>query len=135
MKRLIFLLAICLIGFVGMSNGVQDEQRAAQPDAVSFYQQTLTLISHPAIGVNAVTVIVDLPFNAIVPELAVDLADYGAYVLSEAVIKPPGTPANFQATNNRYNENARDWVTHRSFLCEKTSFLLMNFVMSPNAFY
>lgn len=134
MKRLIFLLAICLIGFAGMSKGIVDNQRTTLPDVVSIDQSSDVI----SLAIHTTTVIdyVDLPFTAIVPALAIDYADFGTFVRSHAVIKPPGAFTNQQATANlcRFNKNARNWLTHRSHLSQKISFLLRNVIVTSTPF-
>lgn len=133
MKQFIYMLVFCLIGFTGMSKGVETEKQLRPPElgCIDF-----------DIGINSLAIesqvfIVDycLPLIAVVPELAVNFADCSTYVLPEAVIKPPGTLAEIQETTTKsYFKSARDWVTHRSHLSKKTTFLLNNYVISPNEF-
>ena len=132
MKRLIFLLALITFGFAGMSMGNMNNLQAAPPDVVCINNDIGT--NSPAIHVTSVVVVVDAPFIAIVPMLAVDLAYESAYIEREAVIKPPGTLTNNQAKSNILYCNARDWVTHRSNLSERISFMLTNFLTTPTAF-
>ena len=132
MKNIFFLLALCFFSFTAISNGIQDNQRATPPD-VACLDIDIGIVS-PAISAQVINVDVDLPYDAMIPVMAVDIGDKCTYVLTEAIIKPPGTLATIQATCNNYNENARDWVTHRYSLSVKTNFLLHNFTRTPTAF-
>lgn len=138
MKQLICMLVFCLIGFTGMSKGVETEKQLSPPEFSCDDLDVGTVVSISNTTMHATTMLLldyRLSLTAIVPELAVNLADVCTYVLPEAVIKPPGTLANIQATPNSYNDNnARDWVTHRTHLNMKTNFMLNNFIVTPTAF-
>ncbi len=132
MKRLIFLLVLCLIGFAGMSVGIEVEKQLKPPE-LNCVDADIGMISvaihNPVFVVNFI-----LTQIAIVPEMAVSSGIGSAYVLPEAVIKPPGTLTNFQATNKNLINNARDWLIHRDHLSKRISFMLWNYLDSPNAF-
>lgn len=134
MKRLIFLLVLCLIGFAGMSVGIEVEKQLKPPELNCVDLDIGMWLREPQPPVPVFVVNTILTQIAIVPEMAVSFVIGSAYVVPEAVIKPPGTLTSFQATNKNLINNARDWLIHRDHLSKTISFMLWNYLDSPNAF-
>lgn len=134
MKRFIFLAAI-LIGIAGLTASAETDVRQVTKPEV-FCQTTDYHLSHTsnAVVADVLVYVTNIPECATVPVLVFDVVNKCTGFVWQ-IIKPPELITENQASVTNYiYATSRDWVTHRSHLVLKISFLHTSVSRYPQLF-